>query len=90
MCLATPLTVTNFHMCYTMQAMGKGKESLLLSACRQGIFNIPLLFLMDHFFGMYGVVWTRFIADALTVVLSTVVYRITIKKLAPKAGQRIA
>mgnify|MGYP002861105539 CR=1 FL=1 len=81
MCLATPLTVLNFHMCYTMQAMGKGRESLLLSACRQGIFNIPLLFLMDHLFGMYGIVWTQLIADALTAVVSMIVFRITMKKL---------
>lgn len=81
MCLATPLTVTNFQMCYTMQAMGKGRESLLLSACRQGIFNIPMLILMNHIFGMYGIMWTQFIADALTVILSEFIYRSALKKL---------
>ena len=59
MCLATPLTICNFHICYTLQAMGKGTASLVLSACRQGIFNIPLLFLMNHWFGLYGIIWTR-------------------------------
>ena len=82
MCLATPLTICNFHMCYTLQAMGKGTESLVLSACRQGLFNIPMLLLMNYCFGMYGIVWTQFIADALTVVVSFVVYRRTMKQLA--------
>ncbi len=81
MCLATPLTILNFHMCYTLQAMGKGTESLVLSACRQGLFNIPLLFLMDHLFGMYGVVWTQLLADALTAVLSFIVYRMVLKRI---------
>lgn len=87
MCLATPLTICNFHMCYTLQAMGKGTESLVLSACRQGLFNIPLLFLMNHFFGMYGIVWTQLLADTLTVIVSFIVYRKVINGLkAPSAA----
>lgn len=81
MCLATPLTVCNFHMCYTLQAMGKGTESLVLSACRQGLFNIPLLFLMNHLFGVYGIVWTQFLADTLTAIVSFIVYRKVLRGL---------
>ncbi len=80
MCLATPLTVCNFHICYTLQAMGKGTASLVLSACRQGVFNIPLLFLMNCWFGLYGIVWTQLIADTLTVILSLFIYRRTLPK----------
>ncbi len=80
-CLATPLMVTNVQMNYTFQAMGKGKQSLLLSSCRQGLVNIPLLFLMNHLFGMYGIVWTQFIADAVTLIISFSLYRGVYKKL---------
>ena len=48
-CLATPLMVTNVQMNYTFQAMGKGKQSLLLSSCRQGLVNIPLLYLLNYY-----------------------------------------
>lgn len=81
MCLATPLTILNFHMCYTLQAMGKGRESLVLSACRQGLFNIPMLFLMNYCFGLYGIVWTQLLADGLTAILSFIVYRRVFKHL---------
>lgn len=81
MCLATPLTICNFHMCYTLQAMGKGTESLILSACRQGLFNIPMLFLMNYCAGLYGVIWTQFIADALTVIVSFIIYSRVFKQL---------
>lgn len=81
MCLATPLTICNFHMCYTLQAMGKGKESLILSTCRQGFFNIPLLFLMKACFGLYGIVWTQLIADALTAVVSYIIYSRVFRQL---------
>lgn len=85
MCLATPLTICSFHMCYTLQAMGKGTESLVLSVCRQGLFNIPLLFLMDRLAGLYGVVWTQLIADALTVMLSFVIYRRVFRRISAEA-----
>lgn len=73
--LATPFMISNFQMAYTLQAMGKGPESLLLSSCRQGIIYIPLMFLMNVLFQLYGVVWAQLLADGLTLVLSFVVYR---------------
>lgn len=81
MCLAVPLMITNFQMSFTFQAMGMGKESLLLSSLRQGLINIPLLFLMNHLFGLDGIVWTQLISDILTVIISMVVYRISYTKL---------
>jgi len=73
-CLATPLMISNIQFSYTFQAMGKGKESLTLSACRQGLVNIPLLFIMNFFFGIYGVLWTQIIADVITLIISSVMY----------------
>ncbi len=81
MCLAVPLMITNFQMSFTFQAMGMGKESLLLSSLRQGLINIPLLFLMNYLFGLYGIVWTQLISDILTAVISFIVYNISYTKL---------
>ena len=72
--LATPFMISNFQMSYTLQAMGKGPQSLLLSSCRQGIIFIPLMFLMNVMFGLYGVVWAQFIADGFTLAISFFVY----------------
>lgn len=79
--LATPLMICNFQMSYTFQAMGKGVESLLLTSCRQGIINIPLLFLMNWLVGLYGIIWTQLLADSITVVISFAFYRRVTKKL---------
>lgn len=38
------------------------------------VFNIPMLFLLNHLLGMYGLVWSQVTADILTVTLSLVVY----------------
>lgn len=74
-CLAVPLMIFNFQMSFTFQAMGMGKQSLILSSMRQGLVNIPLLFIMNHFFGLYGVVWTQLIADSITASISYYVYK---------------
>ena len=79
--LATPLMICNFQMSYTFQAMGKGAESLLLSSCRQGIINIPLLFLMNWLVGLYGIIWTQFLADSMTIIISFAFYRKIMKTL---------
>lgn len=74
-CLAVPLMVCNFQMTYMLQAMGKGRHSLLLTACRQGIITIPMIFLLDRWFGLYGVVWSQGVSDALTVIVAFILYR---------------
>lgn len=74
-CLATPFMISNFQKIYCLQAMGKGKESLILGVCRQGLFAIPLLLLLNHFVGLLGVVAAQLISDAITFVLATILYR---------------
>ena len=86
--LATPLMICNFQMSYTFQAMGKGAESLLLNSCRQGIINIPLLFLMSWLVGLYGIIWTQLLADSITVVISFAFYHHTTKKLKESVGEK--
>ena len=81
MCLAVPFMIANFQLSFTLQAMGLGKQSLLLSSLRQGIVNIPLLLLMNSLFGLYGIVWTQIISDFITIIISYAVYEHTYKKL---------
>lgn len=63
------------------QAMGRWKRSLLLSVLRQGFVFIPALFIMDHFFGMYGLVWSQPIADAIALVIGAVLYALVAREL---------
>lgn len=85
LCLAVPFMLFNLQISFTFQAMGMGKQSLILSSLRQGLVNIPLLFLMNHLFGLYGIVWTQLISDVITGVISYAVYRGSLKKLMTKS-----
>ncbi len=74
-CLATPLMFMSFFTVYVFQGFGEGNKSLFLGVMRWVVFNIPMLFLLNHIIGMYGVVWSQVCADILTVMLSFYVYR---------------
>ena len=73
-CLATPFMFLCFHLVNFFQAVGLGGRALLLVVARWAVFNIPMLFLLNALMGMYGIVWTQSIADAITAAFSLWVY----------------
>jgi len=90
-CLATPFMISNFQKIYCLQAMGKGKESLILGVCRQGLFAIPTLLILNHFVGLYGVVAAQLLSDGMTFLFSTMIYRRVYRSLykGPDTDQRL-
>ncbi|MGC6175077.1 MATE family efflux transporter [Lacrimispora sp. 38-1] len=60
-------------------ALGKGRESLILSLGRQGIFLIPIVLILPTLLGLNGVIYSQPIADLLTILL-TVYFGIRLKK----------
>lgn len=73
-CLAVPLTSANFLISYTLQAMGKGVQSAVLTFSRQGLLNIPLLIVMNLIFGLYGMIWTKLVVEIIMLPLSLGMY----------------
>ena len=80
-CLAVPLTSVNFLISYTLQAMGKGVQSAILTFSRQGLLNIPLLILMDLVFGLYGMIWTQLVVEVIMLPVSLGMYFHTFRSL---------
>lgn len=52
------------------QAIGRGKEAFILSVARQGLFFIPLIYILPNMIGMDGVLMAQAISDILALVLS--------------------
>ena len=65
----------SFHVVHFMQAVNRGKTSLGLAVIRQLCLNIPILILLDHIFGMTGVVWTQTVADTINVLISYLIFQ---------------
>lgn len=72
--LATPLMFISFFTVYLFQAFGRGRISLLLGVVRWLGFNIPMLYILNHIVGMYGLVWSQVTADSLNVVFSLIIF----------------
>lgn len=65
--------------CGALEALNKGKESLIISLCRYLIIIMPCAFVLSKFIGANGV-WNAFwITEALTAVISFAVYKKSVK-----------
>ncbi len=73
-CFAPPFMFLGFNMVNYMQAINQGRVSLWLAVIRQIGLNIPLMLLLNAFFGMTGVVWTQVTADIINVIISYIIY----------------
>ena len=66
------------------QAMGKGFQSLILAAGRQGLVYLPLLFIMDRLLGLDGIIWAQPIADFCCIALSIFMFAKTLRTISAK------
>ena len=82
------MTSVNFLISYTLQAMGKGGQSAILTSCRQGALNIPLLIVMNLIFGLYGMIWTQLVVEVIMLPVSLGIYFHTFRGL--KTGEKRA
>lgn len=64
------------------QAMGKWQPSLFLSLFRQALLLIPLLIILNHAVGLYGLVWSQPISDTCSLILGIILYRMLLRKTA--------
>jgi len=70
--------------CSIFQAMGKGFESLTLSVVRQGFLLVPLLLVLNRFFGEMGLVCSQPAADSITLIIGIFLYIKVIRKQGDK------
>ena len=76
-----PLAVVNKGTFIFLQALGKAKESMLLSLVREIIFGVFLPILLPMLFALNGILYSFPVADVLTFILSLVVILRTYKEL---------
>ena len=73
-CLATLFMFMSFYHVNLFNGYGQGGHALILGVIRWAVLNIPMLFLLNRLVGMYGIVWTQFLADVITVLISVLVH----------------
>ena len=75
MVLAMPFMAFCYPMTIQFQAMGKVREALIISILRKGVLDVPLLFLLDSVFPLYGCMWVQPIVDCISLIAASILYR---------------
>ncbi len=70
MLLMGPLMGLYYLSSNFLQAAGNAPAASITSALRQGLLLIPLLYLMEHFFGLVGLALAHTVADFVSVLLT--------------------
>lgn len=73
--LALPGMTASFIFTALFQATGRAREALILSLYRKGAVDIPLLFLLNALWPMWGLVIVQPVVDSTAVLLSLYYYR---------------
>lgn len=69
-CLAQPVLAFDFMCVGTFQAVGMGRESFVFAILRKVVFEIPLLFLLNTLFPLYGLPFAQAIAELMMAVIA--------------------
>lgn len=79
--LATPtLSIQLIGSAY-YQSIGKALPALFLSLLKQGIFLIPLIFILPTYFGLNGIWYAFPIADVMTALINFLFLKKAVEKL---------
>lgn len=85
MVVAMPLMSVCYPIIIRFQAEGRTTESLIVSVLRKGVIDIPLLFLMDAVYPLYGLMWVQPIVDGISLTAAVLLLKIPRRSLQKKA-----
>ena len=81
MCLSLPFICTDFLAVGIFQSCGMGKKSLIFAILRKIVFEIPALFILNHFFPLYGLAYAQSITEMILATIAVIVLLRLFKKL---------
>ena len=83
-CVALPLMPMGVACNMTFQSTGQAGRATFLSACRQGLYLVPLLLILPRFLGLTGVQIAQPISDVCTFVTCLPFLRTFLRELSAK------
>ncbi len=70
--IAAPFLATDFLAVGVFQACGMGTKSFVFAVMRKIILEIPALFILNHFFPLYGLAYAQFTAEFILAIAAVV------------------
>ncbi|MDG1397216.1 MAG: MATE family efflux transporter [Polaribacter sp.] len=78
--LASPIITMQLIGSAYFQSAGKAVPALFLTLLKQGIFLIPLAYILPKYYGLAGVWWSFPIADVLSTIITLIVLKREVHK----------
>ena len=76
--IGAPFSAIAYTIISFFQAVGKAWRSLILALLRKGILDIPLMYILNNFIPIYGIVWATPIADIICAIVAILLFIIYI------------
>ena len=72
-CLGLPFLCVDFLAVGVFQASGLGRNALVFAILRKIVLEIPALFILNHFFPLYGLAYAQFTAELVLSVAAVII-----------------
>ena len=73
MCLSLPFLCMDFIAVGVFQACGMGRKSLVFAILRKIVFEIPFIFILNHFYPLYGLAYSQTAAEFILCIIAVTV-----------------
>ena len=88
-CLGLIFLCVDFLAVGVFQALGIGKYALLFAIMRKIVLEIPALFLLNHFFPLYGLAYAQFTAELVLSICAAFMLRHIFRKYQDTKGTAV-
>ena len=81
MCLSLPFICMDFLAVGIFQSCGMGKKSLIFAILRKIVLEIPAIYILNHFFPLYGLAYAQTTAEIILSIIAVIVLINLFRKL---------
>lgn len=81
MCLSLPFICMDFMAVGIFQSCGMGKKSLIFAILRKIVLEIPAIYILNHFFPLYGLAYAQTTAEIILSIIAVIVLINLFRKL---------
>ena len=89
-CLGLPFLCVDFLAVGVFQASGLGRNALVFAILRKIVLEIPALFILNHFFPLYGLAYAQFTAELVLSIAAVIILVKLFRKLELEKAERDA
>lgn len=82
-----PVCSSGFVM---LQGIGRNRDAAIIGSGRQGLFLVPLILILPHFFGLPGLIFVQPCSDILSTLLGIIILRPNLQRLEKPDGHTSA